>query len=200
MANQKQDERARGAGGWNRVTALASLVIAVATLGVVFYQAHLMRQQTRAATWPFLYVQTSVSANDSNTAEAFRFIVSNAGVGPARLEAVSVAVDGKPVRTWAEAIEALTGGTERRFSYSGIAGYVFAPQSSRDALVIDDPELLKALLPQLRRLSGSLCYCSVLDECTVTRTGDPGTGLDRAKDRVVSDRCAAEREKTQFRN
>lgn len=183
-----------GGGAWDRVTAFASLVIAVATLGVVFYQANLMRQQTRAATWPYLSVQASSSADE------FKFLVTNSGVGPARLEAVTVSIDGQPVETWSEALERLSGGpVSGGYSYSAVYGYVFAPQEARAALVITDPALLRTVAPQLRRLSGSICYCSVLDECTMSRTIDAG-GLDRDRDRVAHDRCAEAKMLKQFRN
>lgn len=193
MAKPKPDDAVRGGDGWNRLTAVASLLIAVATLGVVFYQASLMRQQTRAATWPYLSVQSSASA------DMFRFIVTNSGVGPARLESVTVAVDGKAVRNWNEALSTLIGETARGYSYSELSGYVFAPQERRDALVIDSPELLAKLLPQMRRLSGSICYCSVLDECTLSRTIE-ASGLDRDKDIVARDGCAAQKALVQFEN
>ncbi|MBY0421443.1 MAG: hypothetical protein K2Q06_04005, partial [Parvularculaceae bacterium] len=178
---------------WGRVTAFMSLLIAVATLGVVFYQANLMRQQTRAATWPYLSVQSSASATE------FKFIVTNSGVGPARLESVTVAIDGKPVRNWDEALSMLIGEKAQGYSYSEVSGYVFAPQESRIALVVENPELLQKLLPQIRMLSGTICYCSVLDECTLSRT-IAERGLDRDRDAAAGDRCAAQKALVQFEN
>lgn len=192
MAKATQADRPRG-DGWDRITAFCSLIVAAATLGVVFYQANLMRQQTRAATWPYLSVQTSASAN------SLKFIVTNSGVGPARMEAVTVTIDGKPVQTWEEALSTLIGErADGGYSFSDVSGYVFAPQESRDALVIEDPVLLQKLVPQLRRMTASICYCSVLDECTVSHT--IRAGLERDRDVVTQDRCATELRKAQFRN
>lgn len=193
MPKSTSGERQRGGEGWDRITAFASLLIAVATLGAVFYQANLMRQQTRAATWPYLTIQAG-TAEDS-----FKFFVTNSGVGPARLEAVTVAIDGKPVKTWSEALSALTGEPAHGFSYSQVSHYVFAPQETRDALVIADAALFQKVAPQLKRLSGSICYCSVLDECTLSRSIG-SSGLDRDHDVVVRDRCAAQKALVQFEN
>ena len=109
---REQSDRKRA-----RITELGSIV-ALATsflaLSLSAYQARLMNEQTRlmqnqsrASVWP--YVAIGYSINDEGESRGYTWQISNDGVGPARIESVTMTLDGKPVRHWRELFRALFG-------------------------------------------------------------------------------------------
>jgi hypothetical protein len=157
--------------------ALATMISLLA-LGVSAYATYWQRQQTRAATWPRLQSGTS-------NIDGYAIFVDNVGAGPAEIRAAALTVDGKPVRTWKELITALAGQREKvdeHYSFSTLRGRVVAAGAHIAALQIKPGTTASAFAAAEERLHGSICYCSVLDECWV---------LSDAAHRAVRD-CARE--------
>lgn len=84
----------------DRLTALASGLVALCALGVSTYNVVLQRQQIRAQVWPKL--SWSYSQRD-----VFTIHVVNDGVGPALVKSVQLLVDKQPVPDWATALDRL---------------------------------------------------------------------------------------------
>jgi hypothetical protein len=109
------------------VLSLAAGVAAVTAVAVSLYQAALAREQLRASAWPYL-----AQSNSFTVEQPYLRTVSNEGVGPARVRAFSVLIDGRPVPTWDTAVRMLTGGGEPALVYSSFGrGTVLPPGASR---------------------------------------------------------------------
>ena len=78
----------------NRIVSASATIIAIAALGTAVYQAKLSRDQAAASVWPYL-----LQGNSGN--DGYAAIVQNLGVGPAKIGAFEVTVDGKPTTNWA---------------------------------------------------------------------------------------------------
>ena len=178
-------KRWRRSGGrdWDAYAAVIASFVGLLALAVSGYTAHLQRQQLRAEVWPRL------SLGNSNLDP--KLLLSNDGLGPARITAVRVTVDGKPMRLWQDVVEAF--GYDRK-----IAGVIFSSIGSRvvppDRMLLefavprpDEPSraFFKELLEGEREFRIAVCYCSVLDECTVARYG----GTPRHEQTLPDEHC-----------
>ena len=141
----------------------AAIFISLCTLVVLLYEARIMREQQRAAVWP--YVEIGMGFGN----RGFAVRTTNQGVGPARIQAMEVRVDGEPMRTWDEMLDTLgietTSSSEDRTN-----GRVLPAQSTIPSLQIqsDASASLDALQKTYvagERLVFAVCYCSVYDEC-----------------------------------
>jgi len=177
--------RERTDGRRARITELGSIV-ALATsffaLSLSAYQARLMNEQTRlmqnqsrASVWP--YVAIGYSINDEGESRGYTWQVSNDGVGPARIESVTMTLDGKPVRRWRELFRALFGDADVPATFSQVYGRVLPPSTNRettiDALHLTDMAQAKAFFAAQDRIEMTICYCSVYDDCWIARKQDP---------------------------
>jgi hypothetical protein len=147
---------------WDAFAAVIAALIGLLALCVSGYTAYLQRQQTSAQVWP--RVELSVSNLDP------QLIVSNYGVGPARVTGMRVSVDGKPVKSWLQMMKTI--------GYSGNDGYAYIPLNGK---VLPPGAELQIFLPSANPISQAMftdfleqkkhkitmqvCYCSVLDEC-----------------------------------
>jgi hypothetical protein len=164
---------------WDRVTAIAAVLIGVVAVAVAAYTAMLQRQQIRAQVWPRVLFY--------NAGVAGEFHVANKGVGPAIVRSVRVSVDGKAVPNWGQALKRL-GLSDPAQKYSSLAGMVLSPGDDVPYLMPSDHAQFTALRARADgRLKLALCYCSTLDECWST-TNDSQT-LDDVQRPV--DRCPA---------
>ena len=161
-------------------------IVALATsffaLSLSAYQARLMNEQTRlmqnqsrASVWP--YVAIGYSINDEGESRGYTWQVSNDGVGPARIETVTMTLDGKPVRRWRELFRALLGDADVPATFSQVYGRVLPPSTNRettiDALHLTDMAQAKAFFAAQDRIEMTICYCSVYDDCWIARKQDP---------------------------
>jgi len=168
-----------------RITELGSLLALAASvlaLSLSAYQARLMNEQTRlmqsqsrASVWP--YVAIGYSINDEGESRGYTWQVSNDGVGPARIESVTMTLDGKPVRRWRELFRALFGEADVPATFSQVYGRVLPPSTNRettiDALHLTDMAQAKAFFAAQDRIEMTICYCSVYDDCWIARKQDP---------------------------
>lgn len=146
----------------DRMLSLAAAVAAITAVVVSLYQASLAREQLRASAWPYL-----AQNNGFVPGQPYLRVVSNEGVGPARVRSFSVLVDGRPVATWNAAVRALTGGGEPALVYSSFGrGTVLPPGGSRTLLTLPAGPRAAMFWQQAQtRLNTVACYCSVYDEC-----------------------------------
>jgi hypothetical protein len=151
-----------------RLERLLSLGVGIAVIGaliVSMYQANLARAQLRASGWPYLQL-----ANGGGTrGQPYTFVVTNEGVGPARIRSVQISADGHPMLRWNDAVRALTGEGEPDLLYSSFGrGSVIPAGGSRALLTLPaGPRAEKFWLAAQSRLRAVTCYCSVYDECWV---------------------------------
>jgi hypothetical protein len=154
----------RAGRNWDAYAAVIATAVGLLALVVSAYTAYVQRQQLRAQVWPFLRIA------DSDVPPDVGFHVVNTGTGPARVTAVRVTVDSKPVAGWEAAQEAMG---------ASPGGVVRARISDRVFAVGQDVMMLKPyseevtarfeelFLSDKHEVAVTICYCSVLDECWV---------------------------------
>jgi len=159
-----------------------ALVVSVLALTLGAYQARLMNEQTRlmqgqarASVWPYISIGYSIS--DSGEKLGYTWEISNDGVGPARIQSVTLTLDGKPLHNWQEVFRAVLGNASVPATYSQIYGKVLAPGTNRETTIeavhIQDLEQAKTFFRAQDRLDMTICYCSVYDDCWVAHRQQP---------------------------
>jgi hypothetical protein len=158
------------------ITALSAVLIGVCAIAVSLYETTLMRQQLKGAVWPHLGVGFSYNN------QGFRYVVSNDGVGPARIMYVVIRVDGNPVANW-EAYFKVLGLQVGSYQTSWLPGRVLAPNAQVEPLVLAPDEDIDQLFRLQSRVTYEICYCSVHEDCWRV-SGDTGPAAVR---RCVTD-------------
>jgi hypothetical protein len=132
-------------------------------------QTQLMQKQARAAVWP--YVSIGYSISDQGEKLGYTWEIDNDGVGPARIESVTMSLDGKPMHSWDEVFRAIFGNAAVPATYTQFDGKVIAPNTNRettiDAMRILTLEQAKVFYKAQDRFKMAICYCSVYDECWI---------------------------------
>ena len=169
------------------IPAVVGIFIATLALYAALNESDAVRKQQQAAVWPHLQVDRTNITTDENTGLIIR--VSNRGIGPARVRAANVMLDGEPLQTWNELFSSIqpdaSGFFPRTDSFIGTT--VLVPGS--EVVVIDlntqvfttydlaslgditTREETESLVLGLRealaadRIEIELCYCSVFDDC-----------------------------------
>lgn len=160
-----RDERMERLSRADRVDRLLSLcagIAAITAVAVSLYQAALARRQLRASAWPYV-----TQANTLVPGTPYRRMVSNEGVGPARIRSFVVLVDGKPVQSWDAAVRALTGEREPALVYASFGrGSVLPAGEERTLLTLPPTERAARFWGEAQtRFATIVCYCSIYDEC-----------------------------------
>jgi hypothetical protein len=156
----------------DRWLSIAAGVGAICAVAISLYQAALAREQQRASAWPYLHQSNSYAAGQPYTR-----LVENQGVGPARVRSFEVLVDGRPVRTWDAAAQALAGNAESELVYTSFGrGSVLPPGTTLTLLRVPPGDQAQAFWQGAQtRLEAVICYCSIYDECwqADTRAEEP---------------------------
>lgn len=152
--------------GWDALAAVIASFIGLLALAVSAYTANVQREQLRAQVWPHLQ-------RSYNNVGSVGMFITNQGTGPARVNAVRVAVDGIPVTRWAD--------IKKAAGYSGGEGIITSSlnwlviPAGKEIAILRPDEQERSLAKFRELLSGgkhavelTLCYCSVLDECWAT--------------------------------
>jgi hypothetical protein len=157
------------------VTSLLALAVSIFALAIGAWQTRLMQSQARASVWPHLSIgYTYNSRVDEN---GFIWNVDNNGVGPARIENVTVTLDRKPMKNWHEVLAALGFREEIRTSTTSFSGDVIPPSLNREtaiaAIRVNQAEAAAAFKAAVDRFTIDVCYCSVYDDCWVAHWSMP---------------------------
>ena len=155
----------------DRILSISAMVSALAAVAVSVYEARIDRAHQRVSVWPYVTEYNSLVPG-----EPYRRSVENVGIGPALIRAFQVRVDGEPSRTWNETVERLTGLKDANFVYSTFgAGTVLLPGTTRTLLTIPPGDTALRFWKEMQtgRVSMSICYCSLYEECWLTRGREP---------------------------
>ncbi len=143
---------------------VAALALSLLALFVSVLEVSAMRDEQRIQVWPYVEVSTRYSA------EGYAVIATNKGIGPARIRTAELTFDGERVESLDELI-VNTLGEDDAFSYE----LYRASDPSRSVMSADESAQLFAVPWEDRtrrlteiwhgRISVTLCYCSVYDEC-----------------------------------
>ena len=168
----KKDELTKSERIFVRIALLQTLlaVIGIVTGSIALYagltEADASRKQQEAAVWPML--QMAITDYDTRKQEAiFQVSARNAGIGPARIAAFRVAVDGVAQSDWDETFTSLAGSHENVLR-TYFSGRVISAGEDVD-LVLARGDVARTALKKIydgeSRLEWDVCYCSVFDKC-----------------------------------
>ncbi|MGH6914390.1 MAG: hypothetical protein ACREH3_11870 [Geminicoccales bacterium] len=148
------------------VLAVAGIVTGSIALYAGLAAADAARKQQEASVWPVL--QMAISDYDVETRQPIvRISARNAGIGPARIAAFRVTVDGVAQTNWNEAFTALAGSHDNVLR-TYFSGRVISAGEEVD-LAIARGDVARAALTKIAGSESSLewdvCYCSVFDMC-----------------------------------
>lgn len=152
---------------WQTVLSVAGVVIAIAALYAALTESAEVRRQTAAAVWPFM--QLTVADYDTGDAADFSLKFTNSGVGPARMQAVRLLVDGKPVTGLAQLAARMGGAGTDGFRRNFVSKRVFRPDETVEMIGTADPALARRLQAVYANPRNAItyCYCSIFDACWI---------------------------------
>jgi hypothetical protein len=158
--------------------AIAALFVSAVSLWVGIRTEQANEQLVAASTWPF--EQVLVSNADSNSKLDLQFQVTNAGVGPARIESFELFWRGKPYRSGIQLLRECCGyqvvkatspeaKNHTPLATGSVQGIVQRPGEIETfihyPLGPDNLAVWSALDKARRQISYRICYCSVLNQC-----------------------------------
>ena len=170
------------------VIAGAIVAISLASLFTAVYQSIIMRRTLEASVWPRVEWENS-NYDEERGVNAIIFALANRGVGPARIARVEILLKGERMgnedallldccvdgETREERSVTLKRLTERTFT-STLDGSALTPGQERILFRFERPvedSLGLAVWHRLNEIRDELdltvCYCSVFDDCWVTR-------------------------------
>lgn len=154
---------------FSNVSGNIAVAVSLFALALGAYQTRLMQSQARASVWPFLSIGYTYSNNVDK--DAFTWTVNNNGVGPARVESVTLKLDGKPMKRWDDVLVALGITNSPSTGISSISGEVIPPDTNRETTIepikVNERVAAKVFKDADPRFQMDICYCSVYDECWV---------------------------------
>src|SRR5262245_35949466 len=174
------------------VIAVAVVVISLASLFTAVYQSVVMQRTLEASVWPRAEWENA-NFDEERRANAITFAIANRGVGPARIARAELllkgtrmpnarslllacCIDGATQEERESNIRTLTESGDLRLFTSTVDGAAFHPGQKRALLVFDRPVDGNPALPVWDRLNTArdaldlaVCYCSVFDDCWITR-------------------------------
>lgn len=163
------------------ILAVAGMFTGAVALYAALNEADAVRKQQQAVVWPYVGV-TQINYGSAGE-ERFVINVSNKGIGPARIIAAEVTVDGEPVSSWREVLRPFAGGEPFAMSNYRIGGSVLAPGEEVTAVAVELKYSSEEILSGFRELASSdranlrICYCSVFDDCwqydTLNESAEP---------------------------
>ncbi|HQQ96842.1 MAG TPA: hypothetical protein PLX35_06240 [Cyclobacteriaceae bacterium] len=144
------------------IVAILAVTIGVLTMFVYIYQARVMSRQLHASVWPYIEVVFSQGA------QGISVEIANKGVGPAMIKKHRVVYDGVefPERKIDSLLVAMVGRKINR-NLTTVESRVMAPGEKINFILINEMRDMLALDSALKhhRISVSVCYCSIYDEC-----------------------------------
>jgi hypothetical protein len=178
------------------IVGLSAILISLCSLGLAIHHGHTMERLVEANSRPFLQFATgnadpraaATPNGDGEFVPVLHVSISNPGAGAARIDRVSIALDGQGVADWSELFRRLkdeaiakhllppglvSSGT---FTYSSVAeSYLKAgaehplvrwPRTDANAVLWDYIDAAR----QANRITLSACYCSIFEQCWIAKS------------------------------
>jgi hypothetical protein len=165
-----REHTANRRGVLSNLTSGLALSVSIFALAIGAWQTRLMQGQARASVWPFVAI--GYTYNSNTDLNGFIWHVDNNGVGPAKVQTVTLSVDGKPMKRWSDVIAEL--GVNHRtlnVSTTSLNGDVIPPNLNRETTIeavrINERDVAVLFKAAIDRFKMDICYCSVYDECWV---------------------------------
>lgn len=188
-----QDPKRTGVRWLDMVVAFSALLISTVSIILAHQSNQSMERLVRASSWPFIQIGSGNSSDDGEAQLAFG--ITNVGTGPARVHTFEMQVDGQPLPPGSHLLtRVLTACCESEFDAaiarangspvgamgqemsSPVSARFLAPNGETYAMLwprTDQNRELWTALDRARqsgRITSTVCYCSVFDECWVART------------------------------
>lgn len=148
--------------------ALTAIFISAVSLFVAIEHGRAQRQLVEANSWPFLSAEPLVTEDSASQA----LVVSNKGLGPAKIEYVQFFYKGVPVTSPLDLLRKCCGGLVENgvgINVSLLSDTVLLPGEQVKAFGFHIPKTdvgyLHRLQDALLSLKFKACYCSIFDEC-----------------------------------
>ena len=162
----------------NLVIAVSAVLISAASFYAAYVQSEAAQRQVQAETWPYLQIDHGNYDQEQSLRDVYVNVV-NSGVGPAKVKTLTLFYKDTPVQNFAEFYVACCLSEEEKSTgrTRGIANVITGnPPPTillpRDELLFfsalenDQNKATWARLDSARRyITGTACYCSLLDEC-----------------------------------
>ncbi len=168
MASEKQSA-ARATRLFSDLGSASAIIVAVCSLAITLYEARITRAHQQVSVWPRI-VETV-----SDSGRLYIRNVENDGLGPALIRSFQVRVDGAPRHDWSDVLRMLLPGASSRNSQFSIfhRGSVLLPGAHLQILTIGPDSIGHRLIAEEHRVSTTICYCSLYDQCWIARSEDP---------------------------
>lgn len=187
-----QDPKRTGHRWLDLGVALSALLISSVSIFVAYQSNQSMERLTRASSWPFIQLGSGNASDEDE--DQLAFSISNVGTGPARVYSFEMRVDGQPLppgnhlltrllqaccaAEFAEATahEGSQVAAMGREMSSPVAERFLAPNGELYALIWPRTDRNAAMWQALdtarqdQRITRSVCYCSVFEECWVAHS------------------------------
>lgn len=173
------------------VVAFSVIFISLVSLFIALRQNGVMQKQLEATVWP--YLQFDNSNYDPEQREAAVYLaLENVGVGPARIVALNLNYDGKALRGHEDLIAACCNPEHRpvvNILSSGAAGHVLPANRNQRLFRLrrapEDDSIWQRLNVERHKITGTVCYCSLLDQCYVSQVeGDSARPVVNCEDEL----------------
>jgi hypothetical protein len=142
--------------------AVCALLMSTLATGASWWQSRVVATQLSSQVWPYVAIATTVGPS------GLELGMTNDGLGPAVIRSVQLTVDGKPYPTFVEAERALLGPRAPlpHGTFGSIGeGSVIRIGGRVTLFKIENMPLVRAILPQSKRVDLRVCYCSILGDC-----------------------------------
>jgi hypothetical protein len=158
----------------NHLQAIGTLAAAIAALIALFVawdQGRVMRQEIRASVWPALQLDGFSTQRDADIVQGLN--IQNAGVGPARIDSITILYQGALVADLEAVSEGFPGYTGR--SATSVTGRIIGAGDTVEVFSFVNPrtradDAVEMMYDLASNYRVEVCYCSVLDECWIART------------------------------
>jgi hypothetical protein len=173
------------------VLAVSAMFVSVISLFVAVEHGRTMERMAEANTrmveansWPF--VEFDSHNVDEHGNAKIRLVLTNQGIGPARIESFELWWNGQPVSSPRALLEACCEPIKEAgiLSIGNTAPNILRAGDHEDFFAVlpgpGNVEFFKKLDAERAKITARICYCSVFDECWVS------SGLATRADRVSS--------------
>lgn len=165
----------------DRWISLSAVVIAGTALIFTICESRTIRKHQRLSVDPRMHVAFFY------TKEWAGFLLDNTGLGPARLEWFTVAVDGEPQPDWPTMFKRLGFDRPPQFEFVIPASKAwFQPNFNMPILKVPPGPDYERLVKESSRIGVGGCYCSIYEECWQ---------FGRGQERLRVESCKARPEK-----
>ena len=151
---------------FDTIVAACALLMSSVTAAAMVYQTRVLQDQFSATVWPYLSVDTSISASSVTVA------LTNNGAGSALIRSASLELDGKPAAGWREVVMAIAadvphvkGGHVSSSEGSVDPSMAIRAGDSHRVLAVETGTLPIVPAARKHRVVLRVCYCSINDRC-----------------------------------